>query len=507
MSAMQQQPLSIKPSSQEPFDIREVGGLSAAEVALRLQEDGYNELPGSQQRSIFAIALEVVREPMFLLLVACGVVYLLLGEPREAIMLLGFVFVVMGITIYQERRTERALEALRDLSSPRALVIRNGKQHRIPGREVVRDDIVMLAEGDRVPADAVLLHAVNLTADESLLTGESVPVRKMAAQGEPTAARPGGDDLPFVYSGTLVSAGQGVTRVLATGLHTEIGKIGRALQRLEPEQTLLQRQTGRLVRNLAIVGLSLCAVVVVVYAITRGNTLRTWNEGLLAGLTMAMATLPEELPVVLTIFLALGAWRISRSRVLTRRIPAIETLGAATVLCTDKTGTLTLNRMSVKRLMVDSQPLDVAASGDLPEPFHELVEYAILASKRDPFDPMERALKALGERYLAHTEHLHGDWQLVHEYPLSPALLALSQGLAKSRWGQLRDRRQRRPRGYRRPVSHARTAAGTARSTRYRHGRGGPARPRRRPVAFPAGGPAGPATRFHLRLRRPGRPG
>lgn len=413
----------------EAFDIHKVSGLTEAQAIERLREEGYNELPTSRQRSAMAIALEVVREPMFLLLVACGVVYLLLGEPKEALMLLGFVFVVMGITIFQERRTERALEALRDLSSPRALVIRDGTQKRIPGREVVRDDVIVLAEGDRVPADAALQYTVNLSADESLLTGESVPVRKVAAQGETTTARPGGDDLPFVYSGSLISAGHGVATVLSTGLRTEIGKIGKALQTVRPEQTLLQRQTGRLVRNLAIVGLSLCAAVVVIYGITRGNTLQTWKEGFLAGLAMAMATLPEELPVVLTIFLALGAWRISRSRVLTRRIPAVETLGAATVLCTDKTGTLTLNRMSVSRLDVngESPPIDARGPRRLPEAFHELVEFGILAGKRDPFDPMERAIKTLGEKQLAQTEHLHGNWQLVHEYPLSPQLLALSR--------------------------------------------------------------------------------
>jgi Ca2+-transporting ATPase len=413
----------------DAFNIHSLSGLTEAEAVQLIREEGHNELPTSQQRSGLAIALEVVREPMFLLLVACGVVYLLLGEPKEALMLLGFVFVVMGITIFQERRTERALEALRDLSSPRALVIRDAKQKRIAGRDVVRGDVIILAEGDRVPADAVLQYAVNLSADESLLTGESVPVRKVAAQGETATARPGGDDLPFVYSGSLISAGHGVATVLSTGLRTEIGKIGKALQGVQTEQTLLQRQTSRLVRNLAVVGLSLCAVVVVIYGITRGNTLQTWKEGFLAGLAMAMATLPEELPVVLTIFLALGAWRISRSSVLTRRIPAVETLGAATVLCTDKTGTLTLNRMSVSRLDVagESLPINSHSGRRLPETFHELVEYGILAGKRDPFDPMERAIKALGEEHLAETEHLHGNWQLVHEYPLSSELLALSR--------------------------------------------------------------------------------
>src|SRR5512136_3182463 len=194
------------------FDINNMIGLSEHEAAQRLKEEGYNELPSTKKRSLLAIAVGVVREPMFLLLVACGTLYLFMGNMKEALMLLGFVFVVIGITLYQERKTERALEALRDLSSPRALVIRDGKQERIAGREVVRGDIVLIAEGDRVPADVVLLSGSNISVDESLLTGESVPVRKKVWDGRLEMGRPGGDDLPFVYSGTLIVKGQGVVQ-------------------------------------------------------------------------------------------------------------------------------------------------------------------------------------------------------------------------------------------------------------------------------------------------------
>ncbi len=410
------------------FDEKTETGLTEKEAAWRLISDGPNELPASARRGIWAIALEVIREPMFLMLVACGMLYLFVGEPADATMLLGFVFVVMGITIVQERRTEGALEALRDLSSPRALVIRDGQQRRIPGREVVRGDLLVIAEGDRVPADALLRHAINVSADESLLTGESVAVRKITATGSITAERPGGDDLPFIYSGTLITSGQGIAEVLSTGTQTELGKIGKALQEVTSESTLLQRETRSLVRNLALIALCLCAVVVIVYGMTRGNSAGAWLDGVLAGLTLAMATLPEEFPVVLTVFLALGAWRISRNRVLTRRMPAVETLGAATVLCTDKTGTLTLNQMSVQQLYSAGQLFDAGTAKDapLPEKFHGLLEYGILASKRDPFDPMEKALERLGNEHLAQTEHLHADWSLVREYPLSPQLLALS---------------------------------------------------------------------------------
>lgn len=406
------------------IDITSITGLSGAEVAARLKTEGFNELPTSKQRSIFSIAFEVVREPMFLLLIAGGAIYLLLGDVREAMMLLGFVFVVMGITLYQERKTERALEALKDLSSPRALVIRDSLQKRIAGREVVRGDIIVIAEGDRVPADASLISAVNLSVDESLLTGESVPVRKTHSSEPGLISRPGGDDLPFVYSGTLVVQGFAVARVEHTGLNTELGKIGKSLQSIEPEQTLLQKETGSLVRKLAIIGLSLCLLVVVVYGLTRHN----WLNGLLAGITLAMAMLPEEFPVVLTIFLALGAWRISKKRVLTRRVPAVETLGSASVLCVDKTGTLTLNQMSVRKLCVREKFYEIDATRpDIPEELHETVEFSILASQIDPFDPMEKALREIGEKNLSDTEHLHRDWALVQEYPLSKDLLTMSR--------------------------------------------------------------------------------
>jgi Ca2+-transporting ATPase len=407
-----------------PFDIDKITGLSEDAASELLKREGYNELPCSKQRSIYAITFDVVREPMFLLLVACGGIYLFLGDVREAIMLLGFVFVVVGITLYQERKTERALEALRDLSSPRALVIRDKKQKRIPGREVVRGDIVVLNEGDRVPADAVLLFSLNLSIDESLLTGESLPVRKKEQESVSTMGKPGGEDLPYVFSGTLVVKGQGIATVLATGPATEVGKIGKALQSVELEETPLQKETGKIVRNLAVVGLLFCLLVIVVYGLTRDN----WLHGFLAGITLAMALLPEEFPVVLTIFLALGAWRISRKRVLTRRIPAVETLGSATVLCVDKTGTITQNRMSVSRLFADGEFFDVEERREkgIPERFHEIVEFSILASQKDPFDPMEKAFRELGVNHLSRTEHLHDDWTLVREYPLSNSLMALS---------------------------------------------------------------------------------
>jgi Ca2+-transporting ATPase len=399
-------------------------GLSEEEAARRLADEGPNELPSAKKRGLFHIALEIIREPMFMLLIACGSLYLLLGDVKEALLLLGFVFVVAGITFFQERKTERALEALRDLSSPRALVIRSGEKKRIAGRDVVRGDLLVLSEGDRVPADSILLFSTSLSVDESLITGESISVSKGPAEGPMDLGRPGGDNTPFLFSGTLVIQGQGIAEVRATGSNTEIGKIGKALQVLEVENSPLQRQTGKLVRLFAFIGLGMCSAMVLVFGLTRGD----WLKGLLAGLTLGMAMLPEEFPVVLTIFLALGAWRLSQHHVLTRRIPAVETLGATTALCVDKTGTLTLNQMSVADLCVEDEVLVIdSKEARLPEAFHSIVEFAILASPADPFDPMEKAMKELGERTLANTEHLHSGWELQREYPLSRALLTMSR--------------------------------------------------------------------------------
>jgi Ca2+-transporting ATPase len=407
----------------EHADTLDLSGLTEEEVAVRRSHDGFNELPSSERRNLLSIALSVTREPMFLLLLAGGALYLTLGDLEEGLMLLGFVLVVMGITLYQERRTEHALESLRNLSSPRALVIRNGIQKRIPARELVKGDVILVSEGDRVPADAVILESSNLTLDESLLTGESIAVRKSTWDGKKQMTRPGGENLPFVYSGTLVVKGRGVALVGETGLATEMGKIGKALQTLEPEETPLQRETRHIVRNFAMLGLTLCVIIVLVYGLSRGQ----WVSALLAGITLAMATLPEEFPVVLTIFLALGAWRISHLHVLTRRVPAVETLGAATALCVDKTGTITLNRMQISELSTGSKiyRLD-KITPSMPETFHELVEFSLLASPADPFDPMEKAMKELGNQVLANTEHIHKDWALLREYPLSDNLLAMS---------------------------------------------------------------------------------
>jgi len=396
-------------------------GLSAAEAAIRQQAEGYNELPRPDRRGLVRIVREVLQEPMLALLVAGGVIYLILGSLQDALILLGFAMMSVVITVVQESRTERVLEALRDLTSPRALVIRDGGQLRIAGRDVVRGDILLLSEGDRVPADAILLQAQDFQADESLLTGESVPVRKaVAAAGQAgDTAHPGGDDRPHVFAGSLVVRGTGTAEVIAIGALSEIGKIGQALSSLEAEPPRLQVHTRRLARIFGGVGAVVSVAAILLYGLTRGG----WLDAVLAGIALGMSMLPEEFPLVLTVFMAMGAWRISKARVLTRRASAIETLGSATVLCTDKTGTLTENRMSVAALRLPGGETFKVTPGDagtLPQ-FVRLSEAAMLACAPDPFDPMERAI-----RKLAGAAPPDAGGTLLHTYGLRPDLLAMS---------------------------------------------------------------------------------
>ncbi len=383
-------------------------GLTEAEALRRLAAEGPNELPQSDRRSILKIAGEVVREPMLALLVAGGAIYFVLGDRTEAAMLLAFACLSIIITVVQEARTERVLESLRDLTSPRALVIRDGVKKRIAGRDVVRGDIVALGEGDRAPADAALIESSHFQVDESLLTGESLPVTKADGDG-------------VVYSGTLIVRGSGVAEVTATGARSEIGKIGVTLHALDFEPPRMQVEMRRVVRIFAIVGGAASIAAILLYGFLRGG----WLDALLVGIALGMSMLPEEFPVVLTVFMAMGAWRISRARVLTRKAAAIESLGAATVLCTDKTGTLTENRMSVAALSLASGAKSYRKDGAFVagEEFSALIETAALASAPDPFDPMEKAFHRLVEESTIGAN----DGTLVRTYGLDAGLLAVTQ--------------------------------------------------------------------------------
>ena len=374
-------------------------GLTKSEAARRLNSEGPNLLPSAKPRNVFQQFIEVVREPMLSLLVAAGLINFVVSELLDASVLMLTVFIVVGISLYQSSRTERALEALRDLSSPRALVVRDGIDERIPGKEVVRGDLVILSEGDRVPADGKVISASNLSVDESMLTGESLSLYKKA-----------GDQ---VFSGTLIVTGYGRAIIEGTGAKTELGKIGTALRGIEIERTHIQKEIDRLVRFIYIAALVAAVAVVVIYGLTRND----WVEGTLAGIAASMALIPEEFPVVLTLFLAIGAWRMSQKGVIARRSAVIETLGSATVICVDKTGTITMNQMAVHELKIDHD-LHVLDGSPIPEVYREITLAALLACPINPFDPMDKAFHAIATR--------NEEWELVREYPISSSLMAMS---------------------------------------------------------------------------------
>ena len=398
-------------------------GLTSQEARARLLENGPNELPGSSLRGPIKRIADLFGEPMLVLLAAAGAINFVLSEPLDGSLLFASVLVVVGISLYQEGKTERALMALREMSAPRALVERDGRQLRVPSTEVVVGDLLILQEGDQVPADALLIEASSVVADESLLTGESVPVNKISRRADVAALvdPPGGDDRPWVYSGTLVVRGRGKAVVTATGSDTEIGKIGTALGTIFRERTPLQREIRRLVRVIAVLGVGAALVVVAAYGFTRGE----WLKAVLVGIAVVMSMIPEEFPVIFTVFLALGAWRMSKMRVLARKAPVIEALGAATVICVDKTGTLTMNSMEIDELIVGSRVTKLG-EGKLTAEELDIVRCGVLASSTHPVDPMDRAFRECSNLVDGQDPHL-SSLELLVEYPLLESRLAVIQ--------------------------------------------------------------------------------
>jgi len=349
-------------------------------------------------------------EPTNLLLLACALIYGLMGEPEEALILLLFVAAISLLDAWQQGRSQRALAALARLSSPLARVRRDGIDLELAPEEVQLGDQLRLEEGDRVAADARLRQGVGLWLDESLLTGESLPVE---------VDQPG----QLIRAGSLVASGRGLAQVVAVGETTELGLLGRSLDRISPPATRLQRHTRRLTARLTLVALALCATL----AVLQGGLSGDWSRALLAALALALAVLPNEIPVVLALFLALGALRLARIGVLARWPAAVESLGSTTVLAVDKTGTLTENRMAVQQLLIWPGGALWQVGQPLDEAWHRLLELALLASRDDPVDAMEQAIAHLAQAELHHSEHLHPDWPLLREYPLSADLLVFSQ--------------------------------------------------------------------------------
>jgi Ca2+-transporting ATPase len=398
-------------------------GLTDVEARRRLDTTGPNELPRAGGRSFFKIVIETMREPMFLLLIGASVLYLVLGDIGEGLFLVAGATASIGLVILQESRSERALASLRDLAQPQVRVMRDGVERRMPSRELVPDDIVLVGEGERLAADGMLVGGDVLSVDESTLTGESAPVSKRIAQpGETseTDAAPGAESGPNLFAGTMVVRGQGVVRVSRTGPLSALGRIGSSLAAIDQEATPLQKTAGRLVTILGAFALGFCGLVALAYGLLRHD----WVGGALAGVTVAIALIPEEFPMVLAVFLALGAWRLAKHRVLARRSAVVEALGGATVLCVDKTGTLTENKMQVARLWTGSG--DVLVQGEAtaatPESAH-LLALAGLASAVRPTDPMDKAIQTL----LANAPTERRAAEPERSWPLRPELMAIIQ--------------------------------------------------------------------------------
>lgn len=399
-------------------------GLDEAEAVARLAAVGPNELPRAKGRGLVGIIGETLREPMFLLLVGAAVLYLALGDLGEGLFLTAGALASIGLVVMQEARSERALSALRDLAQPLARVIRGGVERQAPARDLVPDDLLLIGEGERLPADARLVAGEVLTVDESALTGESAPVTKPPAGADEVAApnpAPGADGSPDLFAGTLVVRGQGVARITRTGPRSALGQIGASLAAIDHQPTPLQKTAGRLVTLLGALALGFCALVALAYGWLRHD----WVGGVLAGVTVAISLIPEEFPMVLAVFLALGAWRLATHQVLTRRSAVIETLGGATVLCVDKTGTLTENQMRVARLWTSAGDLAVEADGPIAGAAGALLELAALASATRPIDPMDKAVRHLSTGVMVDEEITLGGPE--RAWPLRPELLAVVQ--------------------------------------------------------------------------------
>ena len=398
------------------------------DALARLRSGGPNDLPQQKARSFLRMAIATICEPMFALLLISGAIYLVLGSRQEAALLLAFACASVGIAIFQEARSERVLATLRDLTSPRALVIRDGERLRIPSSDVVPGDLIVLSEGDRIPADAIVRECADLSVDESLLTGEAIAVRKRPTEAAATiSSAAGGEDQPFVYSSTLVVRGSGLGEVVATGAASKVGQVGQALAGIETATPRLTLETRNIVRTVALMGGICCLVTVVLFGLFRGS----WIDALLAGIALGMSMIPEEFPLVLTVFTVMGAWRLSRARVLTRRASAIQTLGSATVLCTDKTGTLTENRMAIAEIRTESGKFNLDGPGiESRAEIAKVIEYGVLASAVEPFDPMEKAFHALHRRIDPIGAAAVTGPAPSMVYPLRPELLAVTQAWA-----------------------------------------------------------------------------
>ena len=376
-------------------------GLNNYEVLTSQKLYGYNSIKANHKNSWYILLFDILKEPMLLLLIAVTIIYVIVGNYSEALFMLGAIIAVSGISFYQDNRSKKALEALEKLNEPLSMVIRNSKVIQIPTNEIAVGDLCIIEEGKMINADGKILHSNDFSVNEASLTGESFSVFK----------NPETDDNK-VYSGTLVVSGLAVFEVENIGAKTKLGKIGQSIQNIKEEVSPLQLQITKFVKWMAFIGI---AVFLTVWAYSFWQS-RDIVQSLLAGLTLAMSILPEEIPVAFTTFMALGSWKLMKQGVIIKRSSIVETLGSTTVICTDKTGTITENSMKLKALFdFKSNQVFDDKSFDKSE-LSQLIQFAMWSSEPVPFDPMEKTLHKVYEE--TQTSDQRKDFQMIHEYPL-----------------------------------------------------------------------------------------
>ncbi len=361
-----------------------MAGLTTAEAKELQERYGKNEITPLKKESFLRKVLHIICEPMFLLLIIAAVIYFILGEPRDGAIMLIFVIGIISIDVIQEWKTDKTLNALKDLSAPHVTVIRDGEESVIASVDIVPGDLMMIYEGVKIPADGVVVKCNDLCVDESSLTGEAMGVWKVNTEDAELTSDNDYWRRDYCYAGTLVTQGVATVLVDKIGATTEYGKIGANVASAPDEETPLQKQTGSLVKMCA----GIAAVLFVLVAVFTYFNISDHDfgdrivESILSGVTLAMAMIPEEFPVILTVFLSMGAWRLAKKQSLVRKLPSVETLGAVSVLCVDKTGTITMNQMTIQNTW--------ALDGDK----HNLCETMGLGCETDAYDPMEKAMLA-----------------------------------------------------------------------------------------------------------------
>jgi Ca2+-transporting ATPase len=378
-----------------------INGLDSKQVNLSREKFGRNKLDYKKENTFVDVLLRIVKEPMTILLLAASTIYFISGETGNGIFMVVAILFIASISLYQDSRSKNALEKLKDLSQPHCKVIRNGVLIEIKSEELVVGDFLLVEEGTSITADGMIVQSNDFSVNESILTGESLAVFKEKDKED-----------RFIYNGTIVASGLAIAEITAIGNETRLGKIGKSLESISEERTPLEIQVSSFVQWMAIVG---AIVFVLVWVINYWQSRHILNS-LLQSLTLAMSILPEEIPVAFTTFMALGAWRLMKLGIVVKQTKTVETLGSATVICTDKTGTITENKMSLAKLFVLKSNKIVSPEEELNDSDKELIELSMWASEPIPFDPMEVALHQAYKDIKQNDKPPH--YKLVHEYPL-----------------------------------------------------------------------------------------